>query len=103
MKPELKAMILAADDTGEGYITKDQIQAMFLAALHWRGDELWCGPFEVGGVTRASTPGQPGVTRGYFGWLNPEEKLNFFHPGKEHTCAALEAAAQEQIKSWFKE
>lgn len=93
MKPELKALWKAILDAPVG----DP------GGLHWRGDELWCGPIQFGGIERASTPGKPGVTRGYYGWLHPEDSLKWFSSTKEEARAATEAAAQEQIRTWMEE
>lgn len=59
MKPELKAML---DGFQRGYQFKHDgrptlltdpvngLRESWLSALHWRGDDLWCGPIDVGGV-----------------------------------------------------
>lgn len=101
MKPELKAIVetvWGAELGGEWEArAKSFLRDVFLAALHWRGDELWCGPFEVGGVWNDDNTEETSVC-GLLGTKLPGEWRNEYE-----ARAALEAAAKEQIRQWFKD
>ena len=71
----------------------DALQEIFLAALHWRGDELWCGPNKVGEV-----------------WEMNDRSWCWYHRAVQTIVAkrvtartALMSAARGQIEKWFKE
>lgn len=100
MKPELKAIhaaVLSQFNLPENLVS-DVAQTILLAALHWRGDELWCGPLQVGKTNRR--------TRGdrfVYGWFLPAT-TNVGNAGTlDQARAALETAAWEQINAWFKD
>ena len=86
MKPELKALWQAIMDTPTGDPN----------GIHWREDELWCGPFKMGEVW--DDP-DAGCWQAAFGGISVTSN----HHSEAAARAALEAAAQEQIKTWFKE
>lgn len=99
MKPELRAMVAQAAGGSPYYLEK-----VFLAALHWRDptdtkySELWCGPLLFGCVKkRYRCPWKMYVYTRHMAHLCGSR------PTKDTACAALEAAAREQIAKWFKE
>lgn len=64
--------------------------------LHWRGDELWCGPVRRGTVWRMT------VMSDTFGSVLGGEKNDYWDSMAE-ARAALETAVQEQIRKWVEE
>lgn len=98
MKPELQAIhaaVLSQFNLPENVVS-DVAQTILLAALHWRGDELWFVTWRIGGVSK---------------WLRPTERWSYFfdetilgfHPTQDDARDALMSAAQDQINAWFKE
>jgi hypothetical protein len=102
MNPVLKKMIEAS---GIRVNSELRVKHILLAALHWRGDELWCGPFEVGGIW--SDDGalfEDGHYINKIEYLSSWGGKNLGPFADEHAArAALEAAARKQIKDWFEE
>jgi hypothetical protein len=97
MKPELKVMVdaLHAQSCRDDSLSL-MVRETFLAALHWKGEELWCGPWNVGySYTRPNRE----VWR-YGFWAGGEP---FESPTRDEARAALMTAARGQINQWFKE
>lgn len=88
MKPELKAMVAQAAGGSPYYLEK-----VFLAALHWRGNELWYGPFQIGDIAPRGACYEASLFETFCKGVSTAKE------GKE----VLMAAAQEQIHQWFKE
>lgn len=96
MKPELKAMVDAAEKINPSR-TEVDLQAALLAALHWRGNELWYGPFQVGQIRQGHAR-----SRTEFSWYQWGQTDGTSKDADE-ARDALMSAAQEQIRQWFKE
>lgn len=98
----LQAMVSAADAAAEGYVTRQHLEAAFMAALNWiesEYGEIWLaiGPLKVGFVA-----GNRGYGNRQFEWALWGIALDFVETEAE-ARAALMSAAQEQIRQWFKE
>ena len=98
MKQELEAMVEAAQSASCD--TRDNakvLQAAFLAALHWRGDELWCGPVVVGYI---SSLFGGGITAG----LCAQMSRHYYDSWTVDDAKSwLLSAAQDQVRKWFEE
>lgn len=101
MKPELRAMVEVFDAPsvilGLNEYRVDFLKRILLAALHWRGDELWCGPIPFGRLWDTNS-----VDGCRIGWARMGHVVTF-ESSETKARAALEAAAWEQIATWFKE
>lgn len=98
MKPEIKTVLSANTAAQRRSLPADHPMVMarstFLSALHWREDELWCGPFYFGRTHYSDR---------FDGWFLDSEVSEECFETKPKARAALEAAAKTQIEAWFKE